>query len=371
VVYTNGEQFNGPVYSGGPMIVSYVDSQPTIFLSTVTTASAPTWIPGTPTTGANWLSVITHKSDFSQVSQALTLPTVQDNNAVQDAALVGNPSPGTAPTLPGAAGLYINGSNVIGGGGALTTGLYINGYAQVTSVGSKGANTNTFTFTIISGGPTLVYNVKIDYTANTTTVTDGSGSPVASYTGVPTGEQAPGVTGDNGAIWATNGMFFNAGNTFHGKFTFAVPDTPGNHPNMWYGGSQMYADAANDELAFWANDIILDDASSGPIEVDGLLLTGYYGECTAVCNDGTFYNIFCGPVTCTGGSGVLTLNGSLIENVRGKRGTLGTSITGFSTNGVFDPRLARNPPPFTPTTTAYDVIALCTVDSGTTCGQGP
>ena len=62
--------------------------------------------------------------------------------------------------------------------------------------------------------------------------------------------------------------------------------------------------------------------------------------------------------------------GSLIENVRGKRGTLGSTVSGFETNGVYDPRLATKPPPYTPTTTQYVILALCTEDStGKTCGQ--
>jgi hypothetical protein len=206
----------------------------------------------------------------------------------------------------------------------------------------------------------------------TTTVTDASNNPIASYTGVPSGEQPPGTVGANGAIFASDGLFLYSGNTFRGDYTLAVPDTPGFHPPMFIQGSQTYADtslATTDELAFWANDLVLDDVTSGPAEIDGLLLTGYYGECSAVCNDGTFYNQFCGAITCGGGTGTLTLRGSLIENVRGKRGTLGSSITGFSTNGVYDPRLATKPPPFTPTTTAYNVIALCAEDAGTTCGQ--
>jgi hypothetical protein len=377
VVYTNGEQFNGPVYSGGPMYVYYQDSSPTIFRNTVTTANAPVWIPSAPSSAADWTSVISNQSDFQQVSQALTLPTQQDNLAAQWAALVGNPAPSTTPTLPSTSGLYVNGANVTGGGGGtLASGLYIDGCAKITSVGDATANTNKFKMIIYSGagctGASVTYNVNIDYGANTTAVTDASNNPIASYTGVPTAEQAPGVTGQNGAIWASLGMQFNDGNTFHGQFTFAVPDTPTNHPNMTYLGSQTYADPSKDELAFWANDIVLTDtgaSASGNVEVDGLLLTGYYGECATVCNDGTFYNSLCGPVTCTGNSGTLTVFGSLVENVRGKRGTLGTSVTGYATDGVFDPRLARNPPPFTPTTTAYDIIALCTADQGTTCGQ--
>jgi len=374
VVYTNGEVFDGPVYSGGPMIISYQDGGSTIFTNTVTTVNTPKWIPHTPlsccTAGTDWNAVISNKGDFVQVSQPMTLPTVVDNNAVEYAAFAGNPSPSTLPTLPVVGGIYINGANVTGGGGGpITTGIYIDGAATLTSVGSKALGTNIFTFLI--GGVTT--HVIVDFNAMTTTVTNASNNPIASYSGVPNGEQPPGVTGANGAIFASDGLTLNPGNTFRGSYTLAVPDAKGlPNPNMIVLGSQQYADLSQtttDELAFWSNDIVLTDGASGPIEIDGLLLTGYYGECSAICNDGTFYNSACGPVTCGGGTGVLTLRGSLIENVRGKRGTLGSSITGFSTNGVYDSRLATKPPPYTPTTTAYNILALCAEDSGTTCGQ--
>jgi hypothetical protein len=216
------------------------------------------------------------------------------------------------------------------------------------------------------------YDVVIDLVGNTTSVNSGSPSftPIASYSGIPSGQQPPGVSGANGAIFASGGAQFSSGNVYHGAYTFAVPDTAANHPNMLFFGSQTYADSANDELAFWANDIVLADAVSGNIEVDGLLLTGYYGECSVVCNDGTFYNTFCPALgTCAGGTGILTLKGSLIENVRGKRGTLGSTVSGYSTDSIYDSRLATKPPPFTPTTTQYNIIAICTTDSGTTCGQ--
>jgi hypothetical protein len=214
----------------------------------------------------------------------------------------------------------------------------------------------------------------VDFAGNTTRVTDAVGAPLANYTGVPSGEQSPGVTGPDGAIFASGGYVFNAGNVFKGTYTFAAPDPGGGLPNITFLGSQTYSDPVNDELAFWANDMLLVDHTDGNIEIDGLLLTGYYGECTAVCNDGTFFNPSCGAFNCGSaplgsGTGVLTLKGSLIENVRGKRGTLGSTVSGFSTDSIFDSRLATKPPPFTPTTTQYNIIAICTTDSGVTCGQ--
>lgn len=381
VWYAQGESFNGPVYSGGPMRIDYVSgaTPPPIFGSTVTTAANPIWAPGKPTTPADWSAIISTQANFVQVSSALTLPSASDNSAVQDAAFTGNPNPAATPAFPATTGLYINGANVTGGGGgALTSGLYIAGDAYVTSAAA--GTTNTFTFNIFPTscapiatcvGPPLTYNVIVDYSAGTTTVTNALMTAIATYTGVPSGQQPFGVTGPNGAIWATQGMWLNAGNKFEGKYTFAVPDAQGlGNPNIYMAGSQTYLNPSQDELAYWANDIVLWDTISANIEIDGLLLTGYYGECSVVCTNGTFKNHFCtaAPLCIGSGIGVLTLNGSLIENVRGKRGTLGT-LSGFSTDVVYDPRLARTPPPFTPSTTQFNVIAICTVDFGKTCGQ--
>ena len=377
VYYASGETFNGPVYSGGPMRVAYTDGQPPIFNDQVITASPVTWAPGAPSTGADWASIISNQGNWHQVSAPLTLPTTTDNSAVQWAAFSGNPQPAPAPALPTTAGLYINGTNVTaGGGGAITTGLYIVGPVTVLSTGNAVGNTEVLKLTM--GGTTQC--VSVDFNANTTRVTKWTGAncggaQLAAYSGVPSGQQAPGVIGPNGAIFASGQMTIAAGSSFRGQYTLGVPDGKGlANPNMFMLGSVTYADTSltsTDELAFWANDIILKDSVSANIEIDGAMFTGYYGECSAVCSDGTFYNTFCtGAPTCTGGVGTLTMRGSLIENVRGKRGTLGTTISGFETNGVYDPRLATKPPPYTPTTTQYLVLALCTEDSGgTTCGQ--
>lgn len=371
VYYASGETFNGPIYSGGPMRVWYQDGQPAIFRDQVTTANTPVWAPSAPTTGADWAAIITNQSNWKQVSTPLTLPTANDNKAVQYAAFDGNPQPATPPTLPTVAGLYIDGKAVAGGTGAITTGLYIVGPVTILSTGSLVGNTETLQLTM---GSTVQY-VIIDFSAGTTVVQNASHVSIATYTGTPSGEQAPGVTGPNGAIFSTGAMTITANSSFRGSYTLAVPDGKGlTNPAMTITGSVTYADTSlstTDELAFWANDIKLVDGTSANIEIDGAMFTGYYGECSVSCTDGTFYNPSCGATgLCTGGSGVLTLRGSLIENVRGKRGTLGPA-SGFETNGVYDPRLARKPPPYTPTTTQYLVLALCTEDAtgNQTCGQ--
>ena len=371
VFYASGETFNGPVYSGGPMRVWYQDGKPAIFQDQVITANTPVWAPSAPASGADWAAIITNQTNWKQVSTPMTLPTANDNRAVANAAFVGNPQPSVPPTFPAVAGLYINGVAVAGGAGAITTGMYIVGPVTVLSTGNSVANTEVLKLTM---GATVEY-VNIDFSAGTTIVQNASHVNIAAYTGVPSGEQAPGVTGPNGAIYATGAMTIQGGSSFRGSYTLAVPDGKGlSNPAMTMTGSITYADQSlnsTDEVAYWANDIKLIDPSVGNIEIDGAMFTGYYGECSVSCTDGTFYNPSC-PATglCGGGSGILTLRGSLIENVRGKRGTLGPA-SGFETNGVYDPRLATKPPPYTPTTTRYIVLALCTEDAtgNKTCGQ--
>jgi hypothetical protein len=371
VFYASGETFNGPVYSGGPMRVAYTDGLPPIFNDEVITAGVTTWAPGAPTTGADWAAVIANQGNWHTVTSPLTLPTTNDNSAVEYAALTGNPAPSPAPAIPGVGGLYINGVNVTGGaGGQLKTGLFIAGTSTITSVGSVAGNTETLTVTTTAA----TYTVIINFGSNTTTVKKGAVT-LDTYTGTPSGQQAPGVIGPNGAIFSTGAMTINAGSSFRGQYTLGVPDGSGlPNPTITMKGSITYADTSltsTDELAFWANDIVLTDATNGNIEIDGAMFTGYYGECSAVCNDGTFKNSNCSVApTCGGGTGILTMRGSLIENVRGKRGTLGSTVSGFETNGVYDPRLATKPPPYTPTTTQYVILALCTEDdTGKNCGQ--
>lgn len=369
VYYATGENFEGPVYSGGPMSIDYTPgSNNPIFNNTVITASDPKYFPHKPAPGET--AICGPSCSFSEVSAPKTLPTAKDNSAVENAALTGQPNPPSPPVPPGLPGLYVNGLPPKNPGGLLQSGLYISGNVDITSIGSVPSpscstpcGTETLKLNITGAG---LVTVSVDYAANTTTITNGAGSVIGSYTGVPSGEPPAGTAGANGAVFVNGSATFEDQSSIHGKLTFAQPDALGeSNPPMYLKGSLTYADKKNDELALWANDVILEDGNSGPIEVDGMLLTGYYGECLRVCRDGTFYNKFCtAALLCGGGSGQLTLFGSLIENVRGKRGTFDPT-SGFSTIAQFDGRLSKSPPPFTPTTVEYDVIALCAED-GTT-----
>src|SRR5271166_993355 len=187
VYYASGETFNGPVYSGGPMRVAYTDGKPSIFNDEVITAGTTTWSPGAPSTVADWAAVISNQANWHQITSPLTLPTTNDNTQVEYAALTGNPAPSPLPTIPTTNGLYVNGANVTGGGsGPIKSGLFISGTATVTSTGNVAANTETLTLQTTAA----TYTVIINFALNTTTVKKGAAT-LATYTGTPSGQQAP------------------------------------------------------------------------------------------------------------------------------------------------------------------------------------
>lgn len=361
VWYTPDQQFNGPVYDGGPMHVEYDDKSATsIFQSTVQTPKMPVWrdIQGgtTPTTGADWSSIISGGSTaFAIGVNPIGLPQPKDNLLIASEAYFGNCcSFASYPGVP--AGVYMNTADAGAGGGTLTTGIYVQGNATIsgTSVGS------TETLTIKGGFPT--YTVVIDFAAGATTVTKGSAKPVT-YSGVPSGDNGPGA--GNGAIFVNGNATLMLGTVIQGQYTLTVPDYSapgtGTQKNIYIsgtGGSITYADKTKDELGLWANNVILNTPASN-IELDAAIIAGFPGESPT---NGGFYNSLCNATTCTAGDqGKLTLLGALMENMHGAVGKFISQTppvhVGFDKHMFYDGRLSSNPPPFYPVTGNYAIIA--------------
>lgn len=378
VWYTNGQEYDGPVYSGGPMNIIYQpgdDANP-IFRGPVLTASPPDWREGSPadrvSQPSDWLAVSSGGAGgFNVVGNPQTLPTSQDNQLVANEAFSGGAAaPGGFPT---AAGVYVNGQ--LAGAGAtapLETGIYVRGDTRITATYDPVAQMQVFIFTPQSGLPVTVI---VNFATGTTTVSAPNATPTV-YQGTASGQQPAGVEGGNGAIFVDGNVTVDAGSTVHGQYMLAVPDSGADHGDViTLLGSLRYSDASStsaDEFGMWANDIVLKDPRNENVEVDGVMLTGYFDECKFVCNDGTFLNYYCtsmGP--CGGGIGKITLFGSLIENVRGKLGTVGSTRSGFLRQNTYDSRLSKSPPPFTPTTNQYELVALCAADGGNGCGSSP
>jgi hypothetical protein len=380
VWYTSQQQFNGPVYSGGPMNIAYATPGPggsprPIFLDNVQTANNPNWFPGAPS-GGSWADVVAGgAANFAVDPVPLGLPQPNQNVYVASEAWEGDGLGGIATPAPG---VYIDGATSGGKDAATTTagtvntGIYIDvgttstrtGTATITSTVSG----NTETMVISgpwSGGP---YKVVINYTnfagtgdcSGTTTVIHGSNSHT--FMGTPCGAPGPGVTNTgNGAVFVAGNINFGNGSqpdtTLEGDFSFVTPDYAGWADSITINGNLRYdaASAAYDKIGLWANDVLLNTLQSN-VEVDAGIIAGYPGE---TWRDGHFANVRCNSVGCgTLNQGTLTIRGSLVENARGAVGVLiGSSQFGFARVINFDSRFATSPPPFDPTTGALSIVA--------------
>jgi hypothetical protein len=388
VYYTNAQHYDGAVYSGGPMNVMYNNGAPKdIFDGGVDTAVAPNYVDKNFNNGqpADCSSIDgTAKCSHVNVGGSpKALPTFLDNLLVASESYYGDSTHNSQnPPSPATNGLYINqaipnGSN----GGPLLTGLYVQGDVTIYA---QGVNTGAISkqFYILQVGAST-YDVALDFNANggigTTTIT-GPGGVVTNYTGIASG-QPTGGTGGNGSIFINGNVTIAGGTdatgivpkstigaTIHGSYTIGVPDYITNHGDSITLNKSITdldeSSTSNDVLALWANNIKISNNADLNVNVDALMLTGYYGECTiAQCNDGTLYNKSCTASTCGGGAGrSLNILGSLVENIRGKLGTAvvgqTTCATGFCRQMKYDDRLGSRPPPFSPTTNKYQIIAL-------------
>jgi hypothetical protein len=150
------------------------------------------------------------------------------------------------------------------------------------------------------------------------------------------------------------------GTVIQGDYVLAVPDASGfnNRINLTGAGDVLYKDTTKDLLGLWADDVVLTTPAKD-VMLDASIIAGWPGETS---KDGGLYNNWCTAAGCSkGDQGTLTINGSLMQNMRGAIGHF-TSLsppihTGFSRVMNYDPRLAANPPPFFPVTGNYTIVA--------------
>jgi hypothetical protein len=382
VWYSNPQSFDGLVYSGGTMHVRYTPgaTNPIFQQGFVTAANGVQWYntatgtnaapgctPPTPSCAAVFGPMASYQTNITQ-----DLPGATQNLVVFSEAFYGDGDHNDVQDLKNQSGLapgvYVNGQLPSGGSGAnLQTGLYIQGPTTGSTEMSSTASGNTETFTFKgAGGAFPQTTVTIDFGANTTSVDEAGTTTV--YSGVPSAEPGNGSNG-NGAIFDNGSMTIDDGSTIHGQYNIALPDPPTSGQVMTLDGSITYendpykgATNSTDELALWANDIELRDTTDPNPEVDGMILTGFVNESTKRPSaDGAFFNKMCNQFACGGAEGNIVLYGGMIENIRGELGALnsgGALAGGFLRSAIYDSRLGANPPPFSPTTNDYFVVAL-------------
>jgi hypothetical protein len=177
----------------------------------------------------------------------------------------------------------------------------------------------------------------------------------ATYSGVPSGDSA-GV--GNGAIFDDGNATIKLGTTIQGQYVLTVPDFPTVENSIFINGSGSikYNDPTKDLLGLWADNVVLLTRASN-ITIEAAIIAGHPTE---EATSGGFYNRWCDANTCwAGDQGTLTLNGALMENMRGALGKFISPVVhvGFDRHIDYDARLASHPPPFFPVTGNYSIIA--------------
>lgn len=349
-----GERVDGPVHSnnsnGSNFNINYNGSTSPIFLDMVTgSGSTINYNPSRPRDEATFRRIFENGSKgFKLGVPTIPLPPTSDTQK--------NAAWGSTGGFPSSNGVYLragsNGGIYIRGDAAMELRLDASGNQEM--VITQGSNVTT---------------VKFDKFMQSTTVTGpvGSGSPT-SATSLGTG-----VIYCTGNITSLKGEL--ADNRVIGddisvrsSFTIATDVSAGKYinvtNNLYYHTRPDKTRDASDPvnlaagtLGLVARDIRIASTAPRNLEIDAVCLAGGGGV-----TGGSFYVENYNSKTPTG---TLKVLGGIIQNARGPVGTFdsssGQTLTGYSKNYIYDPRLAANPPPYYPTTGQYERLSWRTL----------
>ncbi|HXW51214.1 MAG TPA: hypothetical protein VEJ41_04430 [Candidatus Acidoferrales bacterium] len=364
--------YDGAVYLAGgasdPQLVNYIDGKAAIFDDEVTFAgNTVQWFDnGSSTTEptqsntAAWSAV--DAGGFSKVTvggQTENYPGSQASIALANDAY-GTPGATSYPSPKNGNTVYMNEQPAGGTGGNLTSGIYVLGDAGVTmtsSTAGSSPSTMTWSFAPVSGDTNSIVDpvtVAVDYTTNSTTITDSTTKKTTTYTGVPA--QTTAANSNSGIVFDYGDVEDVAG-TYNGQYTLAVPDDGVNDDFIYVGNNVVAHDNpqtdanSTDSFGLYANDIYIDDKSKSipfNLLIQAALVTGNATEVANATDDGTFTtrdNAADLPLY-----GTVTLYGSLAENIYGETFTWSgsTQETGWAKDFLSDPRFSTCPPPGSP-----------------------
>jgi len=384
--------YDGKIYLGGsqadPMLVDYIVGNNAIFDDQANFAGPVNWYNNgnqtsepTQSNTQAWQAI--NSAGYAKTTlgaNAETYPgSFQSIQLANDA--WGTPSGTTYPS-PTSKTVYLNqqapGS---GSGGNLTTGIYVQGDSTITmasSANGSSPSTMTWTFNPISRDSNSIVDpvtVAVNYTANTTVVTDTNTSKKSTYTGVP---GATNQTSSNSGIVFDMGTIADVSGTYNGAYTLAVPDDGTINNNIYVANNIMAHDDpqtdsnSTDEFGLYANDVYLDYGKAPTnVQIEAALVTGNLTEFNNNTNDGTFTvgTGWSNSCRCFGGTydvsnlpleGVVTLFGALAENIYGATYTWSGNqhVTGWDKNFIDDPRFSTCPPPGSPVVPdAWHIVA--------------
>lgn len=387
--------FDGPVYLEGntnPVNLQWYNGlpPPALFQDNLEVSNNYAWYgPGgafgvAPANQAQW-NVVDAKG---QPGVAFTGPdAVPFPPEVQNAQIANQAFNGTAATtIPSPATgneVYMNGGVASATGGVVSSGIFVQGDVDISLTSSADGKRQTFEFTPEAGSlNTIPKGVKIlvDFSANTTTVTEGVGvtAVVKTYTGVPNGT-SPGGSGPNGAIFV-NGDVLALSGTVSGQYTIAVPDmgaagSATRHNIYVTGDITMHKDpqtcscTSPDILGLIANDVIVQVPPQGPTPVnrtiEAAIFAGNKTETVGAEADGTYKTQYGSGGGVCGGSvplqGSLLVYGSTVNNYISPLGcfnpSTGALVHGFADSYSFDNRFRTMSPPFWPREFHYSIVA--------------
>jgi hypothetical protein len=384
--------FDGPVYLEGatnPINIQWYNNVAPVFGSTAQiSGSYKFYGPGGPATpGPNqWIDVDAQGQSGLTFSgpDAQNYPALTDSAAVANEAYTGTQSGTTFPTPP-TLGLYMDGhlgatppgtDPTCSGLPEVDTGLFINGDANIAMTSTPTVQTFTFTGALPTpfSGDTLT--VAVDFSANTTTITDtppAPGHPTSgTYCGTPSGEpQGPNTA--NGVIFVDGNVDELAGSV-HGDYTIAVPDaaTSGLGANnvILTGniGLQNDPDPANadfcnclstDMLGIYAHDVeVSQKYIAGAAQFEAAVFAGNEADVLASDTQGS-YEVQGGFTN--GARGTLNVFGSVVQNYVQPLGVFnpgnGQLVKDWADTYNWDKRLLTNVPPGMPESDTYVPIA--------------
>lgn len=372
-------QYNGPVYLGGqsgdPVNIWWRNGDASLFLDKVTVQGTLAWSqPGgghnAPNSQSDWAAVDSHGSSyFSQTTTPISFPPDSAGSVIANEALTGLSGNGTMPS-PSKPDVYVNNNQAKNNGnsGGLVTGIYVNGSADVTFAST--ASTETITFKPGTTGTPIQANVTVlvNYSTNTTTVTEGSN--VSIYTGVPSG---PGnsTTGasPNGAIFV-NGDVTGVKGTVNGQLTLATNDNSTNTAenditvsgNISYQNDPQTCNCTSDDmLGIIAHNVIVSHNAPANLTIEGAVFAGNsYDYNHPNTKAGTFETDAGQNPQNLPKMGPLLVYGSLVNNYVSPLGVFnsgnGNLVNGWADNYTWDTRFKTTAPPFYPSLSSYTVV---------------
>ncbi|MHB9026028.1 MAG: hypothetical protein ACYC7E_17960 [Armatimonadota bacterium] len=344
------DQIFGPVHTNDTFHIAWDRNDTTpIFMGNATSSSATTvWgAAGTPSTDAQWRKIFSGgQMAYTLNAAAIPLPT---SSAAQKNAAWGATS--GFPTS--------NGITVPNNFGETTGGIYVRGSCSI--VFSVESGTGNQIVTITRGSTTR--NITIDRANNRTKITPPTSNPTY-YSGTTNGVIF--CDGDITSLRGTLADNYYQGTTILQRNAWTVAtDVAETGDDIQITNNLVY-NTVPDATQPWTHMSNVKAATLGIVSQKVRLDT----DCPT--NLSIHASILAGADNIEGGSfyyegwdrydkGNLNLLGGLIQKQRGPVGTFNTqtnqSVTGYSKNYNYDPRMVDYPPPFFPKTYQYDVIS--------------